>query len=73
MAIPQTPLLLREPESFVHALLGAQDMAALARTADRQLRALGLELAQVVWNHLPGDPNQLHWASGRAPDRVFQS
>ena len=31
MAIPQTPLLLREPESFVHALLGAQDMAALAK------------------------------------------
>ncbi|MGH8029386.1 MAG: GAF domain-containing protein, partial [Arenimonas sp.] len=73
MAIPQTPLLLREPESFVHALLGAQDMAALARTADRQLRALGLDLAQVVWNHIPGDPNQLHWATGRAPDRNFQS
>jgi diguanylate cyclase (GGDEF)-like protein len=73
MAIPQTPLLLREPESFVHALLGAQDMAALARTADRQLRALGLDFAQVVWNHLPGDPNQLHWATGRTPDRAFQS
>jgi diguanylate cyclase (GGDEF)-like protein len=73
MAIPQTPLLLREPESFVHALLGAQDMGALAKTADRQLRALGLEFAQVVWNHLPGDPNQLHWATGRTPDRGFQS
>ena len=73
MAIPQTPLLAREPDSFVHALLGAQDMASLGRIADRQLRNLGLDFAQVVWNHLPGDPNQLHWATGRAPDRNYQS
>ena len=52
---PLTP----EPQGFVHALLGAQDMATLAYVAVEHLRALGPSHVQLVWNHAPGDP-QLH-------------
>ena len=60
MAITNTPLLLSEPESFVHALLGARDMMGLATMVGDYLEGKGLSLAAMVWNHQPEDPRRLH-------------
>ena len=57
-----------ESESFVHSLLAAQDISALAFIATRQLLDLGLEQAQLIWNHLPGVQASLHTSNDVPPD-----
>src|SRR4249919_1811062 len=52
--------LAQEPESFLHSLLAAQDISTLAFIAVRQLHALGLRQAQLVWNHEPSPSAPLH-------------
>ena len=58
---------LPEPPGFVHALLGAQDMATLALVAVDYLRALGPRDVQLVWNHAPGRTAELHTSDDRPP------
>ncbi|KFN44150.1 bifunctional diguanylate cyclase/phosphodiesterase [Arenimonas oryziterrae] len=66
MAIPSTPLQ-RDPDTFVHALLGARDMSALAKIVSEHLEAKGLKLAAMVWNHQPEDPRRLHSTNDLMP------
>ena len=44
------PKSLREPESFLHSLLGSKDMLELAQTAVRHMHSLGCQWAQLAWN-----------------------
>ena len=67
MAIPQS-LQLREHDSFVHALLGTEDLTGLALVLQAHLRSRGLDYVQLVWNHRPDDPGQLDTASGMPLD-----
>ncbi len=60
--------LAPEPESFVHALLAAQDIATLALVAVRQLQNLGLRQVQLVWNHAPSPSAPLHTSNDTPPD-----
>ena len=57
----------QEPESFVHALLGAQDISTLAFIAAGHLRRLGLHDLRLIWNHAPGDMTSLHTSNDTAP------
>ncbi len=57
-----------ETESFVDALLGAQDIPTLAFAAMREFRALGLTNVQMVWNHSPSDPTSLRTSTDQPPD-----
>ena len=57
-----------ESESFVRALLDAQDIATLATVATRQLVALGLYQIQLIWNQTPGDMGSLHTSTALPPD-----
>ena len=59
---------VQEPESFVHALLGAQDISTLAFVADGHLRRLGLRELRLIWNHAPGDRAPAH-LQRQPPDR----
>ena len=60
MPSPKNRPFVQQPESFVHALLGAQDIAALAFIADGHLRRMGLRDTRLIWNHTPGDPADVH-------------
>src|SRR5436189_142050 len=60
--------LAQEPESFLHSLLAAQDISTLAVIAARQLHALGLRQAQLVWNHEPSPSAPLHTSNDVPPD-----
>ncbi len=48
------PQAVREPESFLHSLLGSKGMPELARKAVDHLQSLGCQWAQVTWNTEPG-------------------
>ena len=61
------PRLQEKPESFVHALLGAQDISTLAFIAVSHLRAMGLRELQLFWNHSPGTQADLHSSDDQAP------
>ena len=65
--------LAPEPESFVHALLAAQDIATLAAGAVRQLQTLGLRQVQLLWNHEPSPQAPIHSSDGTAPDAATVS
>ena len=56
-----------QPESFVQALLGVQDIPALAQAAARELESLGLGEVQLLWNPLPGDAGGVRGSLGRPP------
>jgi diguanylate cyclase (GGDEF)-like protein len=74
MALPSPPLPLRAQDNFMHALLGARDMQALAVVALQELERFGLQDIELVWNHQPSDPGQLHTARGQplgAPQRAL--
>src|SRR4249919_1888413 len=60
--------LAQEPETFLHSLLAAQDISTLAIIASRQLQALGLRQAQLIWNHEPSPSASLHTSNDIAPD-----
>jgi diguanylate cyclase (GGDEF)-like protein len=68
MGSPLSRPLAPPPESFVDALLGAQDIRALAAIAAAELRALGVDEVLLVWNDVPGDPASLRSSAGQAPD-----
>ena len=68
MGSPLSRAVPQETESFVDALLGAQDISTLALIATRELGALGLSQVQLVWNHLPSDPGSLRTSTDQAPD-----
>ncbi len=68
MGSPLSRAVPQETESFVDALLGAQDISTLAFIATRELRALGLSQVQLVWNHLPSDPGSLRTSTDQPPD-----
>ena len=60
--------LAQEPETFLHSLLAAQDISTLAVIAARQLQALGLRQAQLIWNHEPSPSAPLHTSNDVLPD-----
>src|SRR4249919_2216784 len=60
--------LAQEPESFLHSLLAAQDISTLAYIAARQLQALGLRQAQLIWNHEPSPSAALHTSNDVPPE-----
>lgn len=60
MALPPNSASLRAHDGFVRALLGASDMAVLARVASVHLLEFGHDQVDLVWNHQPSDPGQLH-------------
>ena len=60
MALPSNSASLRAHDGFVRALLGASDMTVLARVASVHLLELGHDQVDLVWNHQPSDPGQLH-------------
>ncbi|MFA6984834.1 MAG: EAL domain-containing protein [Arenimonas sp.] len=62
-----------EPESFVRSLLAAQDISTLAFIATRQLLDLGLDDAQLIWNHVPSDPGSLHTSNDVAANATTLS
>lgn len=68
MGSPLSRAVQQETESFVDALLGAQDISTLAFIATRELGALGLSQVQLVWNHLPSDSGSLRTSTDQAPD-----
>ena len=68
MGSPLSRAVPPETESFVDALLGAQDIATLAFIATRELRASGLSQVQLVWNHLPSDPGSLRTSTDQPAD-----
>ena len=57
-----------ESESFVHSLLGVQDIPTLAFIATRQLLDLGLQQVQLLWNLLPNDLGHPHTSTDAPPD-----
>jgi diguanylate cyclase (GGDEF)-like protein len=65
--------LAPESESFVHALLAAQDIATLAAVAVRQLQLLGLRQVQLLWNHEPSPQAPIHSSDGAPPDEATLS
>ena len=67
MSIQLNRVVAQETESFVDALLGAQDVSTLACIASRQLTALGLQQVQLIWNHLPSDPASLRTSTDVDP------
>src|SRR3990167_1242867 len=67
MPNPQNRPFVQEPESFMHALLGAQDISTLAFIADGHLRRMGLRDLRLIWNHAPGDPADLHTSNDAPP------
>jgi diguanylate cyclase (GGDEF)-like protein len=62
-----------ESESFAHSLLAAQDISTLAFVAARQLNELGLQQAQLIWNHLPSVQGDLHTSNDVPPDAATLS
>ena len=48
MSSPQNRPFAQQPESFVHSLLGAQDISALAFIAEGHLRRMGLRLVMLT-------------------------
>ena len=67
MPSPHNRPFVQEPESFVHALLGAQDISTLAFIADGHLRRMGLRDLRLIWNHAPGDPGDFHTSNDTPP------
>ncbi len=67
MPSPQNRPFVQEQESFVHALLGAQDISTVAFIADGHLRRMGLRDVRLIWNHAPGDPGHFHTSNDTPP------
>ena len=53
--MPHKPQAVREPESFLRALLGSQDMLELAKRTMPHLRAMGCQWIRLAWNTEPGN------------------
>lgn len=67
MPSPKSRPFVQEPESFVRALLGAQDISTLAFIADGHLRQMGMRDPRLIWNHAPGNLADIHTSNNTPP------